>query len=181
MEAILFLVQLSALICVFAFRVTFKLTYRELSTLNSWIWPQANFLLATVSLPDGLYETDKKGNRVWSKEKWEEYPATAGSEGGGTERESQPVFQACCRADTSLPGTVTFGVVPLWLKILCPKQSLYYECIWVRNKYRDICVGIFGCIYLYACTVSFVFNEYCKFLKFNAQKLAFRVKSCWLS
>ncbi len=112
MEAILFPVQLSALICVFARGVTFKLTYRELPSVPC-IWPQANSLLVTESLLDGLYKTDEKGNRVRSKEKWEEYPATAGSEGGGTERESQPVFQARCRADTSLPGTVTFGVVPL--------------------------------------------------------------------
>lgn len=88
--AILFLVQLSVLICAFARGVTFNLSHRELPTVKS--------------LPDGLYKTDKKGNGVRSKEKWEEYPATAGREGGGTERESQPVFQACRRADTSLPG-----------------------------------------------------------------------------
>lgn len=48
--------------------------------------------MATKSLPDGLYETDEKGNRVRSKEKWEEYPATAGSEGGGKERERASLY-----------------------------------------------------------------------------------------
>lgn len=82
-----------------------------------WIRPLANSHLASKSHPDGLNKWDEKGNGRFDQKKkkkekkgGEEYPATAGR---GVPRESQPVFQASCHADTSLPGTVTFGVVPL--------------------------------------------------------------------
>lgn len=84
----------------------------------------------------------KKETGFDQKKKWEEYPATAGSEGGGTEGESQPVFQACCRADTSLPGTVTFGVVPLWLKIMYPKLLYNFTMSELEIETNgEICVG----------------------------------------
>lgn len=122
----------SVLICVSASGVTFKLTYRELPTFP-WIWTQANSLLATKSLPDGLYKTDKKGNRVRSKEKWEEYPATAGSEGGGTEREPACISGLLsCWHITARNCDLWFGAPPVVSTV--PLTAFYWECIRVRNK-----------------------------------------------
>lgn len=81
-----------------------------------WIRPLANSHLASKSHPDGLNKWDEKGNgRFDQKKKKKEKGGGRVSSNSweGIPRESQPVFQACCHADTSLPGTVTFGVVPL--------------------------------------------------------------------
>lgn len=80
MEAILvilFLVQLSVLICVFAREVTFNPVPQ--GTPNCPINTTTRLILFwQPSLSQMACIRDKKGNTVRSKEKWEEYPATAG-------------------------------------------------------------------------------------------------------
>lgn len=62
---------------------------------------------------------------------------------GGTERERQPVFQAWCHADTSLSGTVTFGLLLLpFYTECCIRKS--FERIGVGD--RDACADVSICI-----------------------------------